>query len=182
MLFAACPLFLMTADYIERPMRDVERDETFLTSIEIAATPDVTWQHVIKMASLHGDKPFLLRIGLPVPQYCTLEADGVGARRVCNFDEGIIGQEVTHWDEPNSVTVRTTESSLPGRHWLTFKDAGYQLKKTANGTVLERSSTIGSRLYPRWYWRPFEAWGVESEHRYVLTSIKRAVEANNERN
>jgi hypothetical protein len=177
LVFAACPLLLTTADRFERPLRTIQRAETFVTSIEIAATPQETWQQLVRMSRLQGDKPFLLRIGLPVPQRCTLEGESVGARRVCYFDQGIIGQEVTEWKEPQAMAVTTTECTLPGRHWLEFIDANYQLKATPTGTLVERRTTIGSRLYPRWYWRPLEAWGVESEHGYVLTSVKNSVEA-----
>lgn len=178
LLMIVAPLVLVSADQIERPFRSVPRIETFVTAVEIEVTPDVTWQHLVQMQRMDGNKPFLLRIGLPVPHHCTLEKESVGAKRVCFFDQGVIRQEVTEWDRPMRMAVATTESTLPGRRWLTFKDANYELSPTVNGTLVTRRTMIGSKLYPRWYWRPFEAWGVESEHEFVLTSLKRAAEAN----
>lgn len=177
LMMLAGPVLLLSANQIEKPLRDVQRTETFATTIEVAAPPEEIWKRLVRMSSMDGDKPFLLQIGLPVPNHCELDGGGVGARRVCYFDQGVIGQEVTEWREAEHMTVKTTESTLPGRHWLTFKDASYELKKTPNGTLVERKTSIGSKLYPRWYWRPFEAWGVESEHGFVLTSLKRTVEA-----
>ena len=177
LLMLVGPLLLISADQIEKPLRSGQRVETFESSIEVSAMPDETWKRLVRMSSMQGTKPFLLRIGLPVPDRCTLDGDAVGARRVCHFNQGIIGQEVTEWQQPERMAVKTTESTLPGRHWLTFMDAEYELRKTRTGTLVVRRTSIGSKLYPRWYWRPFEAWGVESEHEFVLTSLKHAVES-----
>jgi len=176
LLMMAGPILIVSANHLEKPHRSIERVETFATTIEVSATPVEAWRHIIRMPNLNGEKPFLLRIGLPVPDHCTLEGEAVGATRVCHFDQGIIGQEVTEWDEPRRFAVKTTNATLPGRHWLRFGDAEYDLEVTPTGTRVTRRSSIGSKLYPRWYWRPFEAWGVESEHDFVLSSLKRAVE------
>lgn len=36
--------------------------------------------------------------------------------------------------------------------------------ESVGGSEVIRKSGISSRLYPRWYWRPLEAWDVQSEH------------------
>ena len=90
---------------------------------------------------------------------------------MCYFDQGNIFQEVTEWQPPERMTIRVIESTLPGRHWLTYVDAGYDL--SVSGSIITRRTTIASRLSPRWYWRPFEQWGVTSEHIYVLSNLKR---------
>jgi Polyketide cyclase / dehydrase and lipid transport len=177
LLILVGPMLVVSANEVEKPFRSVERVETFSTTIEIAAPPAEVWPRLVRMSGMNGDKPFLLRIGLPVPNHCTLESESVGAQRTCHFDQGVINQEVTEWQNSERMTVKTTGSTLPGRHWLTFKDATYELTITPTGTRVERLTSIGSKLYPRCYWRPFEAWGVESEHEYVLTSLKRAVDA-----
>jgi hypothetical protein len=176
LLMMAGPIVIVSANHLEKPHRSIERVERIATTIEVGATPEEAWRNIIRMPKLEGDRPFLLRIGLPVPNRCTLEGEAVGATRVCHFDQGVIGQEVTEWDEPRRFAVRTTEATLPGRHWLRIGDAEYDLKPTPAGTQVTRWSSIGSKLYPRWYWRPLEAWGVESEHHFVLSSLKRAVE------
>ena len=48
-----------------------------------------------------------------------------------------------------------------------------KLVEVAGQTRLTRYTTISSRLYPRWYWRPLERWGVTSEHDYVMSNIAR---------
>ena len=70
-----------------------------------------------------------------------------------------------------------TESTLPGRHWLKFKNAAYELRPSGDGrTLLVRQTTITSRLHPAWYWRPLEKIGVETEHEYLFEEVKRKIE------
>lgn len=71
------------------------------------------------------------------------------------------------------LTTRITNNTLPGRRWLGFRTASYDFKPVNGGTEVTGKSEISSRLYPGWYWRPLEAWGVLSEHDYVLSSVKR---------
>jgi hypothetical protein len=157
----------------EKPHRNRARYETFETRVFIPAPPERAWALIEHMDKVEADKPFLIRIGLPTPVRCELEGKSLGGKRICIFDQGRIEQEVTGWDPPRSLTTRITGNTLPGRRWLGFRTAGYDFKPVNGGTEVTRKSEISSRLYPRWYWRPLEAWGVLSEHDYVLSSVKR---------
>ncbi len=177
LLILALPLLLAAAEHVERPFRNASRRETFTTTIHLNAPPERTWNSLTELPELSGSKPFLLVIGLPVPTHCTLQENEVGGERICVFDQGVMKQRVSHWEPATRLQVEVTESTLPGRLWLEFLDAAYELTPTATGTTLTRTSTIDSRLYPRWYWRGFEAWAVSSEHDYVLSNIQRRAES-----
>ena len=177
MLIALCPLFIAAADRIEQQFRSVQQHEVFTTETTVAGTPERAWDMVAQIQKLDGPRPFLLRVGLPVPTRCLLDNAAVGGRRVCYFDNGSIEQEVTEWQRPSLMGLRVTESTLPGRHWLTFIDASYELFAEGAQTRVVRHTTIGTRLYPRWYWRPLERWGVTSEHDFVFSNLKRWTEA-----
>jgi hypothetical protein len=170
----ACPLFIAAVDQAERPFRAVQATETFTSETLVDATPDETWDLVARMDMLDGPQPFLLRAGLPVARRCELDHNGIGGRRVCYFDDGIIAQEVTVWRKPDRMDLKITKNTLPGRHWLTFLDASYEFHAEGTATRVVRHTTIGTHLYPRWYWRPLERWGVISEHEYVFTNLRRA--------
>jgi len=64
-------------------------------------------------------------------------------------------------------------TNMPGRHWLGFEYATYTLQQDGNDAILTRTTTIISNLYPAWYWRPFERWGVTSEHNYIFSDLAR---------
>lgn len=176
LLLLFCPLFIAAADRVERPLRAVQLHEVFSTETTVAASPERTWELIAEMQKLDGPRPFLLRCGLPTPTRCELDHPGVGGRRVCYFDSGIIAQEVTAWQQPSFMGLRITESTLPGRHWLSFIDASYELIAEGGETRIVRHTTIGTRLYPRWYWRPLERWGVTSEHEFVFANLRRWTE------
>jgi hypothetical protein len=176
-LLLFCPLFIAAADRVERPFRTVQRREVFTTETTVAAPRERVWELVAEMHKLDGPRPFLLQCGLPTTTRCELDHAGVGGRRVCYFDSGLIAQEVTTWQRPTFMGLRVTESTLPGRHWLTFVDASYELSAEGAGTRVVRHTTIGTRLYPRWYWRPLERWGVTSEHEFVFSNLQRWSEA-----
>jgi hypothetical protein len=147
--------------------------EEFTSTITVPATPEATWRLVEKMEKLEGERPFLLKLGIPTPYRCELEQPKLGAKRVCHFREGIISQEITEWRFPNRMGVKIVDSTLPGRHWLQFCTADYEFNAVPGGTRITRRTTISSRLYPRWYWRPLERWGVTSEHDFVFSNLLR---------
>ena len=64
------------------------------------------------------------------------------------------------------------ESDVPGRPWLSFKDASYEISRVGNHTVITRKTTIVSRLSPAWYWRRLEAIGVHTEHEYLIEALE----------
>lgn len=88
---------------------------------------------------------------------------------MCYYDSGQIAQEITDWRPSQFMALRVTESTLSGRHWLSFIAASYELSAEGDQTRVVRHTTIGTRLYPRWYWRPLERWGVTSEHEFVFS-------------
>lgn len=176
LLLLCCPALIAAAERVERPFRSVERREVVTTETIVDATLEETWELLAEMPKLDGPRPFLLRLGLPVARRCELDRTGVGGRRVCYFDDGIIAQEVTQWRRPSYMGLRITENTLPGRDWLTFIDASYELHSEGDRTRVVRHTAIGTRLYPRWYWRPLERWGVESEHAFVFSNLRRRAE------
>lgn len=173
LLAAILPVLVGAVDALEKPHRTIAQYERFTTTITLPISAAETWRHLTAIEPMTGPQPLLLRMGLPRPTSCELESQAVGARRVCHFDQGKIEQVVTQWDENKHMQVDVVQSTLPGRHWLGFHEAGYELVEVAGQTRLTRYTTISSRLYPRWYWRPLERWGVTSEHDYVMSNIAR---------
>lgn len=165
-------VFLVGAKAVERPHL-ISRLEAFSSSVTVPVTPEKAWDLIKSIERVDTHKPLLLAIGLPVPQSCTLDKEAVGGKRVCYFDQGIITQEITEWNPPRFMKTKITGSTLPGRHWLKFVDASYEFIPHGNETLVIRTTTISSRLYPRWYWRQFEQYGVCSEHEYVLSDLAR---------
>jgi len=160
--------------YVEPQFFHQSRVETIVNRISVEASPSEVWDQLKSFDGFSVEKPFLLKLGLPVPLQCTLSAEDerVGGKRVCHFDSGIIEEEIRVWDPPNQMKLEITRSTLMGRHWLSFVDASYEVVPDGERTVVIRTTRIASQLRPAAYWRIMERMGVEAEHRYILNQLE----------
>ena len=173
LILLVLPVFLMGANSAERESRRALREETITDTLVIRESPEEFWNLIKTMDNVPGSKGFLMRIGLPVPVSCKTEGEAVGGKRTCYFEQGYIEERITEWNFPNSMKFEITASDVPGRPWLTFKDASYEIKRVGDKTVITRSTTIVTRLSPVWYWRPLEAIGVRTEHKYLFEAVEK---------
>jgi hypothetical protein len=176
LLLAVLPVFLMGANRAEEKSRRTLREETIATRLVTAAPREQVWDQLKTFDRIEGTKGLLMKIGLPVPVSCTMSGEGVGATRTCYFEEGQIEERVTEWNPPSTMKLEITAFDVPGRPWLSFKDASYELVSEGGRTIVTRKTTIVSRLSPAWYWRRMEQIGVETEHEYLFEEIKRKIE------
>lgn len=168
------PILLSGANSVERASNDFSRTEIITSSVVLDATPDQVWDAIKRVDRIDLPRPFLLRIGLPVPVSCDLDVEAVGGERTCHFDSGYIKERVVEWNRPFSMKMNVTEVQVPGRDWLSFQDASYEFREQMGQTLLIRKTTIVSRLLPAWYWRPLERIGVETEHNYLFEYLRLA--------
>jgi hypothetical protein len=171
MVLLVGPVLVFAGDRIERPLLAHSHTEVIQDSIFVNASPERVWSNLLEVDKIRSSKPALMYIGLPVPLRCSLQGRGVGASRTCFFNSGYIEETITAWDPPHRLGLAIDRTHMPGRHWLGFESAEYDLTASGESTVLTRITTISSHLLPRWYWRPFERLGVESEHRYILQDV-----------
>jgi hypothetical protein len=176
LLLLMLPLFLTGANKIEEPARRVPRAETFTSVFVSEAPPEKVWNSIKIMDRVNGHKGFLMRIGLPVPVSCAIDREEVGGKRRCNFEHGYIEERIAEWNPPHSMKLEITSWDVPGRPWLDFKDATYELHQENDRTIMTRTTTIVSRLMPAWYWRRFERIGVETEHEYLFQALRKRVD------
>jgi hypothetical protein len=143
------------------------------TVIYLPYDKETVFDHIKSVDTLDSEKPFLMQIGLSVPQKCILEKEEVGASRICYFKEGTIDEKVTEIKRGEILKMDVTRYGLPGRKWLKFKDAIYLFKEKNNGTELTRITTYRTELKPRFYWAYWEKISIEAEHDYVLHDLER---------
>ncbi len=145
--------------------------------MHLRATPEQVWANIQSLDSLAGTKPLLMYLGLPIPQRCVLQGTAVGSKRTCYFDQGSIEETILEWNPPRRMRLSIDRTNMPGRHWLDFDGAEYDLQPDADGTVITRVTTIRSNLSPTWYWGRFERWGVQSEHQYLFSDLSARFES-----
>jgi len=172
-IFALTPAIILASHRAEMPALNRARQETVSNTIFLKAAPQEVWADIQSIDSINATKPLLMHFGLPVPVRCSLERKGVGAKRTCYFENGFIEETITEWAPPYSMQLTIDRTNMPGRHWLGFENAAYELRQEGSGTRLTRTTTITSHLYPVWYWRYFERLGVSSEHEYLLRDLSK---------
>jgi hypothetical protein len=161
------------------------------TSIEIAATPDSVWQHVITYADMPEPTEWLFRSGIAYPRRVRLAGAGVGATRFCDFSTGSFVEPITAWEPARRLEFDVVASAAPMKEWSPYGDIepahlhGYfnsrkgrfVLQPLENGhTRLEGATWYEHGLEPGPYWRWWSDAIVHRIHRRVLTHIKQLSE------
>lgn len=132
------------------------------------------YETIKSVDTLEAEKPFLMKLDLPVPQKCILEDEKVGGLRTCYFEGGQIVERITELEKGKVLKMDVIDYQLTGRKWLGFKEAIYTFDQLANGHCkMRRITTYTSELYPRFYWQPLEIIGIEQEHEYVFSNLKK---------
>ena len=144
------------------------------SEIVLPYTPIQVYETIKSVDTLNAEKPFLMKLDLPIPQKCILEEEKVGGIRTCYFEGGQIVEKITELEKGKILKMDVIDYQLTGRKWLGFKEAIYLFDKLESGhTKMTRITTYSSELYPRFYWRPLEKIGIEQEHEYVFRNLKK---------
>jgi hypothetical protein len=191
LLFALFPL-LTGAELLYRPTPLYE----VATSIEIDASPDEVWRHVISFPPLPEPTAWYFRLGIACPQEATIEGSGVGAVRHCIFSTGSFVEPITAWEPGRRLSFDVTEQPSPMtelspyRHvhpphldgYLRSKRGEFRLVALPGGrTRLEGSTWYELEMYPQDYWTLWSDACIKRIHMRVLEHIKQVTEADSAR-
>jgi len=147
--------------------------EEVQTEIILPYTCLEVYNSIKNVDTLDAELPFLMKIDLPIPYKCILEEERVGGLRTCYFEGGQIVERITELKEGEILRMDVIDYQLTGRKWLGFEEAIYTFEETDDGKCkMIRTTTYTSELYPRFYWRPLENWGIQEEHEYVFNNLK----------
>jgi len=161
------------------------------SSIEIAASPETVWKHVVSFSELPPPQEWLFRAGIAYPLRARIEGTGTGAVRYCEFSTGPFVEPIEVWDEPRLLRFRVTENPAPMQEWspygsiqpkhlhgyLTSRQGEFRLTKLASGhTLLAGTTRYEHGLWPDTYWRWWSDAIIHRIHMRVLDHIKTLAE------
>jgi len=162
------------------------------TAIEIAATPEQVWKHVVTFSELPEPTEWYFRAGIAYPQRARIEGSGPGAVRYCEFSTGPFVEPIDVWDEPRLLRFHVTSNPPPMREqsiysklepkhlhgYLVSEQGQFLLTPLANGhTRLEGTTRYRHGLWPAQYWRLWSDAIIHRIHLRVLNQIRVLAEA-----
>jgi hypothetical protein len=163
-----------------------------ISVVEIDATPERVWPHVIGFSELPPPPNWYFQLGIAYPQRATIYGTGVGAVRHCEFSTGPFVEPITVWDEPRRLAfdVKSQPPPMhelsPYRHvhpphldgYLRCQRGEFRLIELPGGrTRLEGSTWYEYEIFPQDYWTLWSDLLIHRIHKRVLDHIKNLAEA-----
>jgi hypothetical protein len=161
------------------------RRREVVSSVVIAAPPDVVWQHVIAFSPIPEPVSPLFRLGLAYPTHAEIVGSGVGAIRYCHFSTGAFVEPITTWEPNLRLAFDVIESPRPLNElspweitpphvdgYLLPRAGEFRLVDLGGRTRLEGSTWYEQRLRPEGYWVVFSDFIISEIHARVLSHIK----------
>ncbi|MDQ3278720.1 MAG: SRPBCC family protein [Bacteroidota bacterium] len=174
----------------ENLKQDKEEVRSVTTSIAINATPEQVWKNVVAFPQLKEPTEFIFKTGIAYPINATIQGQGVGAVRHCNFSTGSFVEPITVWDEPRLLQFSVEQQPEPMKelsfynihpnhlhgYWIS-KRGQFKLTQLSDGrTLLEGTTWYVNKIKPDLYWTVWSDYIVHKIHRRVLENIKKASE------
>lgn len=187
-LIIAIP-FVMGMEADQGPVPQVHEVRT---AVEIHATPEQVWKHVVSFSQIAPPREYLFRVGIAYPVRAAIYGSGAGAVRHCIFSTGEFVEPITVWNEPALLKFSVTSNPPPMQEWtlysrvhpphlkdfLVSKGGQFRLIRLTNGrTLLEGTTWYQHNMQPELYWKIWSDQSIHTIHMRVLNHVKSLAEA-----
>lgn len=161
------------------------------TRVEIEADAMTVWETVVAFPPMEAARSFPFSWGIAYPTAATIDGQGVGALRRCEFNTGAFVEPITAWEEGRLLEFDVTSSppplietslygalDLPHLHGTFEALRGrFHLEPREDGRVILTGTTwYRQKLWPQFYWNPIADELVHRIHRRVLLHIQEQAE------
>jgi hypothetical protein len=119
-----------------------------------------------------------LRLLLPVPIRTEGKVSEVGGETLCLYEGGHLLKRVTQIERDRFYEFEVAEQALSVGGGMRLSGGRYTLRQLEDGaTEVSVETRYLSTKWPRWFWRPLEKLVCHWFHRYLLRSMRRAIES-----
>src|SRR6185295_6785300 len=158
--------------------------DAVVSEIVIDAPPDVVWKNVVAFPPLDPPDEFMFAHGIAAPMSATIEGEGPGAIRRCNFTTGTFVEPIEVWSPGRELTFAVKDQPDPMIEqtlWNGPRPAHLDgtLATTRGQFLLEplpgnKTRVVGRTWYrtgmtPEAYWR---LWGDAIIHRIHMRVLR----------
>lgn len=149
-----------------------------VTRMIFAVPPDRVWQGLVFYEELGGRPPLHLRLLLPVPIRNEGKVSDVGDEATCLYEGGHLLKRITKIEKGDLYEFEVAEQALSVGGGMRLSGGRYTLRGLPDGqTEVAVETRYLSRKWPRWFWKPLEKMVCHWFHRYLLSTMRRQIEA-----
>ncbi|MBT8399385.1 MAG: DUF805 domain-containing protein [Rhodothermia bacterium] len=161
------------------------------TAVAVEATAEEVWDALVVFSDIPAPSEWLFKTGIAYPVRATIEGQGAGAVRYCEFTTGSFVEPITVWNRPTELSFSVESMPDPMHEWTFYgqirpphidgyfstEKGRFLLTETIDGqTLLEGTTWYRNRLWPNRYWNAWSDAILHRIHLRVLTHIKRTAE------
>ncbi len=155
-----------------------DQPSSIVTRMNFAASPAQVWKGLLFYEEIGGRPPTHLRLLLPVPIRTEGKVSQVGGEAMCLYEGGHLLKRVTRIDPGHFYEFEVAEQALSVGGGMRLSGGRYTLRELADGlTEVAVETRYLSTRWPRWFWRPLEKLVCHWFHRYLLRSMRLAIES-----
>jgi hypothetical protein len=151
---------------------------SIVTRMNFTASPAQVWNGLLFYEEIGGPPPTHLRLLLPVPIRTEGKVSEVGGEAMCLYEGGHLLKRVTRIEPGRFYEFEVAEQALSVGGGMRLSGGRYTLCELADGlTEVAVETRYTSTKWPRWFWRPLERLVCHWFHRYLLRSMRCAIES-----
>ena len=127
------------------------------------------WQNKISSSTyISKNIPFFLSLGFPLPT----KISDHDSQMLINFDKGG-SWEVNKKVKKGSIRYTLMKDTSKINNWIKIKDSHVKITKiNSKKTLIKQTTNYYSKVFPRWYFSPFQKLAVKQLHQLAISSWK----------
>lgn len=150
-------------------------NEEVATRIDLNASAEAVWNHIMFYEEVAGRSPLILRALLTQPIRTQGDKSRAGTNVRCVYRRGHLIKRITRVEPPNLLQFEVVEQHLGIEGCVLTLGGSYQIHTSAEATEIVLITKYRAYLRPRYLWRPLEAFLATQLHNHILRSLGTAV-------